>query len=92
MDIQSLLERSRDIWGDEKLDAKGIVVRMGVMLGDISRYARNAPKDTAKHTDEELKKELGNFIFSSIRWCDDQGYDVEECINLAIDCQKRFQK
>jgi hypothetical protein len=27
-----------------------------------------------------------------ICWCDDLGYDPEECINIAIDCQRKFQK
>jgi len=39
-----------------------------------------------------LKKELGNMIFSNIRWCDDLGYDPEECIKIAIDCQEKFVK
>ncbi len=92
MNISSLLERGRQIWGQQRLDLQEIIIRMNVMLGDISRWARDAKKDKANHTDEELKKELGNFIFSSIRWCDDLGYDVEECISLAIECQERFQK
>jgi len=51
---------------------------------------RNAIKDNNIHTEEELKKNL--VIFSTIRWCDDLGYDHEECIKKAIDCQKRFKK
>ena len=47
-------------------------------------------KRQGPHTDEELKKELGNIIFSTIRWCDDLGYDPEECIRLAIDSQKKL--
>ncbi len=65
---------------------------MGKVFGDICRYERNAPKDVAMHTDDELKKELGNMIFSTIRWCDDLGYDPEDCIQKAIECQKEFQK
>jgi len=45
-----------------------------------------------EHTDEELKKEMGNIIFSTIRWCDDLGYDPEECINLARKAQKDFSR
>jgi len=33
----------------------------------------------------ELKKELGNIIFSTIRWVDDLGLDVLECLDLAIE-------
>jgi hypothetical protein len=92
MNIKELLEEGRSIWGDKKCDLQGIIVRMGKVFGDICRWERNAKKDKEKHTDEELKKELGNIIFSTVRWCGDLGYDPEECIKLAIDCQKKFQK
>jgi len=92
MEIKNLLRQSKDIWADQKLNLGQIIVRYGKVFGDICRWERNAPKDRNTHTDEDLKKELGNMIFSSIRWCDDLGYDPEECINLAIDCQKKFQK
>lgn len=36
----------------------------------------------------EIKKELGNIIFSTIRWCDDLGLSPEECIELAKTAQK----
>lgn len=92
MEIKELLKTSREIWGEEKLSLSQIIVRMGKVFGDICRWERNYKKDEATHTDEELKKELGNIIFSIIRWCDDLNYDPEECINLAIECQRKFEK
>jgi hypothetical protein len=92
MEIKQLLQKSREIWGEEKLPLSQIIVRLGKVFGDICRYERNAPKDQELHTDEELKKELGNVIFSTIRWCEDLGYDPEECIDEAIKCQKEFKK
>lgn len=92
MEIKELLEISREIWGDKKPSLSQIIVRIGKVFGDICRWERNAKKDETSHTDEELKKELGNIIFSTIRWCEDLGYDPEDCINLAIDCQKKFEK
>jgi len=92
MEIGALLKQGREIWGEEKLTLAQIIPRMGKVFGDICRWERNAPKDKASHTDEELEKELGNMIFSTIRWCDDLGYDPEECLKLAISCQKEFQK
>lgn len=92
MEIAYLLQRAREIWGNEKLSLTQIIVRMGKVFGDICRWERNAEKDRENHTDEELKKELGNIIFSTIRWCDDLGYDPKECIQKAIECQKRFNK
>lgn len=89
MKIDELLVKSREIWGDQQLSLSQIIVRMGKVFGDICRWERNAPKDIEKHTDEELKKELGNIIFSTIRWCDDLNYSPEECVELAINCQKK---
>lgn len=90
MDIATLLKQGHDIWGDEKLTLSGIIVRLGVVFGDLCRWERNVDKDT--HTDEEVKKELGNLIFSTIRWCDDLGYDPEACIRIAMASQKDFAK
>ncbi len=92
MKIKNLLKQSREIWGDDKLQLSQIIVRMGKVFGDICRWERNSQKDVKIHTDDELKKELGNIIFSTIRWCDDLGYDPEECIESAIKAQKEFPK
>jgi len=90
MEIKTLLKTAREIRGNDKYTLSEIIVRMGKVYGDICRWERNEKKDKEFHTDEELKKELGNIIFSTIRWCDDLGYDPEDCINLAIECQKKF--
>ncbi|MBU1132274.1 hypothetical protein KKC32_03465 [Patescibacteria group bacterium] len=92
MEIKQLLNQGKEIWPGNKLNLSQIIVHLGKVFGDICRYERNAAKDLVLHSDEELKKELGNIIFSTIRWCDDLGYDPEECIGIAIDCQKKFQK
>jgi hypothetical protein len=90
MEIKELLKIGREIWGKERLNLSRISVKMGKVFGDICRWERNEKKDKEFHSNEELKKELGNIIFSTIRWCDDLGYDPEDCINLAIKCQKKF--
>ena len=92
MKVKELLKVARQIWKDERLSLIEIIVRMGKVFGDICRWERNEKKDREIHTEEELKKELGNIIFSTIRWCDDLGFDPEECIKLAIQCQKDFVK
>lgn len=92
MEIKSLLTQGKEIWGDQKLSLSQIIPRMGKVFGDICRYERNAPKDADKINDDELMKEMGNIIFSTIRWCDDLGYDPEQCIQKAMDCQKQFPK
>jgi hypothetical protein len=90
MEIKNLLQKSKEIWGDEKLSLAQIIVRLGKVYGDICRWERNASKDKAVNTDEELQKELGNLIFSTIKFCNELGYDPEECIDLAIKCQERY--
>lgn len=92
MKIEDLLKQGKSIWDNEKLNIDQIIIRMGKVFGDICRWARGAKKDESTHTDNELKKELGNVIFSTIRWCDDLGYNPEECIQIAIDCQQKFVK
>lgn len=92
MEIKNLLQQSREIWGGQRLNLSQIIVRMGKVFGDICRWERDAIKDKDIHNDEELKKELGNMILCNIKWCDDLGYDPEECISMAIEAQKKFPK
>ena len=90
MQIKELLQKSKEIWGEEKLPLSQIIVRLGKVFGDVCRWERNAIKDRESHTDNDLKKEMGNLIFSSIKFCDQLGYDPEECINLAIESQEKY--
>lgn len=90
MEIKELLKKSRLIWGTRKMTLSEIIPALGKVFGDICKWQRNAPKDKATHTDAELKKELGNIIVSTIRWCDDLGYKPEECIEIALKAQEVF--
>ena len=64
---------------------------MGVVYGDICRHVRDHAGN--KTVDEaEIKKELGNMLFSTIRWADDLGFSPEECIELAKAAQQRYIK
>jgi hypothetical protein len=92
MEIQELLLESRKIWGKRRLNLAQVIVLLGKVFGDICRWERNAAKDKKIHTEKELKKELGNIIFATIRYCDALGYDPEDCIKEAIKCQKKFPK
>ena len=92
MQIKELSQKSKEIWGDEKLPLAQIIVRLGKVFGDICRWERNEAKDKEIHNDEELKKELGNLIFSTIKFCGELGYDPEECIEPAIRCQEKYAK
>jgi len=94
--ISALRVQARQIWGDDKLTLDKIVVRLMVGVGDLARYVRDVRPGVGSHSvardawDHELKKELGNVLFSTIRWIDDLGLDVLECLDLAIEAQEKF--
>jgi NTP pyrophosphatase (non-canonical NTP hydrolase) len=92
MKIKELSLKAREIWGDEKLPLSQIIVRLGKVFGDICRWERNAFKDKEIHNNEELQKELGNLIFSTIKFCDELGYDPEDCIKKAVEAQEKYVK
>ena len=91
MRIEEILNKERQIWKN-KMTLPEIIPAMGKVFGDICKWQRNAPKDKSTHTEEELKKELGNLISSTIRWCDDLDFNPEECIDLGLESQKKFDK
>lgn len=99
--VAALRVQGRQIWGDTRHTFPEIVTRLTVGIGDLARLARDgAPSienyPNGGHADahfafeRELKKELGNIIFSTIRWVDDLGFDVLECLDLAIEAQEKF--
>lgn len=86
-------------------DLHEIVERLMVGVGDLARLARDNigpdPTDgdftssvrwisTKEAVRRETMKELGNIVFSTIRWIDDLGLDPLECLELAIEAQERF--
>lgn len=91
MTIEELLRAARKIWGDDKLTLEEIIVLQGVTMGDIHRIARDRAEGRVIN-ESELKKELGNVIFSMIRWCDDLGYSPNECIELAKLAQIKYRR
>ena len=91
MNTQEILKEERKIWGDKKQSLEHIVICMGKPYGDICKQARSKI-ETGKLDEAELKKELGNTIASTIRFIDDLGYDLEECINLALISQRAYKK
>jgi len=98
--LSALRVQGRQIWGDDRYSLYEIVVRLMVGVGDLARVTRDGTVDAQRRvrtppTDEqahELKKELGNIVFSTIRWIDDLGFDVLECLDLAIEAQEKFAK
>jgi len=89
MTIAEILNQEQQIWNHQKLSLSQIIIRMGKVFGDICKYERNE-KPSDRLNDTEIKKEMGNMITSTIRWCDDLGYDPQDCINLALKAQKKY--
>jgi len=85
MTLHTLLAVSRDIWrGWRVMTHDEVIVAMGVVYGDICRAKRD------RLGREELQKELGNMILSTIRWADDLGFSLDDCISSAIHAQRDF--
>lgn len=91
MTFEELLKKEREIWGNDKQALEHIVIAMGKVYGDISAQARDKI-EKGEFDEAELKKELGNMIASTIRWADDLGFDVNECVELALESQKKYKK
>lgn len=89
MDIKDLVHEGREIWGDEKLTLEQIIIRLLVGVGDLGRLARTS-QEGGVLDQAELEKEMGNVIFSTLRWCDDLGIDPEACIEAAKQAQRRY--
>lgn len=87
MTLSALLAEGRRIWGSPKLAPTHIVTCMGVVFGDIARCVRDLPHDN--DWKENLKKEMGNMILSTIRWADDLGLDLSEIIKVALEAQEK---
>jgi hypothetical protein len=97
--LSALRVQGRQIWGKGQLVFPQIAIRLMVGVGDLARIARDSGGSSlplnpthgavAVGINNELKKELGNIIFSTIRWIDDLGLDVLECLDLAIEAQEK---
>ncbi len=90
MTLDELLKTEREIWGNDKQALEHIVICMGKNYGDLSAQARSKI-EKGKTDDQEIKKELGNMIASTVRWIDDLGFDLNECINLALESQRKYK-
>ncbi len=97
--VSVLLGEGMRIWQEDgrlKQDVhqtlEQIIVRLGVTVGDLARIARNSEKDEATSTTGHMECEMGNVIFSCIRWCSHLGLDPVVCIERAMEAQLKFVK
>lgn len=90
MDIDTLAEEAQTMWAKQPaMTLNEVSIAMGVVYGDICRQAR-AQNEGGQIDPVELQKELGNVLFSTIRWCRDLGFDPKTCIELAKQAQQRY--
>jgi len=83
-DLAAVLALAREIWGNDAcMNEREIGNAMAVVCGDVNRAIRDENR-------AELRKEIGNMILSSVRWADDLGFDLEECLKDAELCQCEF--
>ncbi len=93
MTLEEILEEERKIWGTKITVSSIMPMYLGVAFGDFCRQLREYHDGRGELADNaELKKELGNIISSTVRWCDDLGYKPEECVRLALETQRKFPK
>ena len=95
LSIRDVLNAGRDIWGEERLDLEGVIVRLGVNMGKLCRVARGADKDYHGLDREEGRRRdtalvMGHTIVSLIRWADDLGIDVTKAVVEALMLQANF--
>lgn len=104
--LTELLALGRAIWGppptgtDTTNRLPAVLSRLQVGIGDIARIAReygschwqwvHGERDIRAEARQELSKEMGNIILSTIRWCDDLGLNVLECVQLAEESQRAY--
>lgn len=86
MRIEEMLLEGRKIW-PEKMTLKDIAICLTVITGDVARCARGALKDELK---EDVGKELGNLVLSSLRWMQDLGLAPERCLEKALEAQRVY--
>jgi hypothetical protein len=89
--ISALRVQARQVWGTESISLSEMALWLRLSAEVLERLARAFPDRpmmaSARDVDAgriELQRELGNIIFSTIRWIDDLGFDARECLDLAI--------
>lgn len=92
METREISKYTKEIWGSEKMELSKVIVIIGKVFGDICCWERNYAKDVNTHTDDDLKKELGHLIVCGIKFSEQLGYDPEECIQLALESQRKISK
>ncbi|MFC1700935.1 hypothetical protein ACFLZ0_02260 [Patescibacteria group bacterium] len=87
MTINEILEKRKEICGDERL----VTYDIDDIRDEEVIYYNVRCKYKGGVDDEKSTRILGNLIFFTIGLCHDLGYDVEECIEMAIENQRKIR-
>lgn len=87
--LSEVQAEARVIWGEPRMGLEEVAVAAACVLGHLSRQAR-AQQEGRPVDWEAVAKELGNMALSTVRWIDDLGLSVDECIDLALAAQRRY--
>jgi hypothetical protein len=94
--LSALRVQGRQIWGTESTPLFEMALWLRVSAEVLARLSRDFPDRpmvaSARDVDAgriKLQRELGDIIFSAIRWIEDLGFDARECLDFAIEAQEK---
>lgn len=84
---QHLLAQARAVWPEgERVDRMPTI--LAVIVGDYARAIRDLPLDFNR----QAKRELGNLVLTALRYADDLGLHVDDCVEDALEAQERWRR
>lgn len=87
---KELLAIARDAWPLSTPLACHMPTTLAVVLGDFARLVRDGGDPDA--TNSAASRELGNLILNALRYADDLGLDVDDCIASAAAAQRAYRE
>lgn len=93
-DVQTILREGRSIWNGvpvcgEPVSVPTIAIVLGKIHGDLCYQARRVLEGRDASTDD-LRRELGNLITTAVRWVDDLGFDIDDCLQASYTAQRAY--
>ena len=90
MDVDAILAEERRIWGPPELGLAHVAILLGKIVGDVCLQVRQSYEGRYVSRGD-VEREFGNLITSTVRFADDLGFDVHQCIERAFDAQRAYR-
>jgi hypothetical protein len=87
--LRDLTDAASAIWGSTTTPLHDGVLSVLIPLADVARQARIGLEGNEVDR-QELAKEYGNIILTTLRFIRDAGLDPEACVRLAEAAQSRY--